>query len=212
MSQRTLIRRLWYRLLQWVMTVVCALLFRLRVRGREQVPQAGGVLILSSHQSHLDPILVGVACRRQASFLARETLFHFAPLAWLIRSLNAIPIDREGSGLGGLKETLRRLKRGEVMVIFPEGTRTVDGQVGALKPGFTSLVRRAKVPIVPMAIEGAFRAWPRQRRVPRPARIAIQIGAPVLPEQIAGLDDEQLVRLVTARIVDCQRQAVDSMR
>ncbi len=77
-------------------------MFRIRCHGREWVPREGGALVLSNHQSHLDPVLVGVACNRRLNFLARKTLFRFAPLGWLIDSLDAIPIDREGTVLGGL--------------------------------------------------------------------------------------------------------------
>ena len=92
--------------------------------------------MLSNHQSHLDPVLVGLASDQRLNYLARDTLFGFAPFRWLINSLDAIPIDREGLGLGGLKETLKRLKRGESVLMFPEGTRTRDGEVGRLRPGF----------------------------------------------------------------------------
>ena len=77
------------------------------------------------------------------NYVARETLFRLPLLAPLMRFLDAFPIDREGSGLSGLKETLRRLKRGELVLIFPEGTRTTDGEVAPLKPGFISVARRS---------------------------------------------------------------------
>ena len=102
------------------------------------------------------------------NYLARETLFRFAPLGWLIHSLDAIPIDRDGLGLNGIKESLRRLKRGEMVLIFPEGTRTRDGEMAPFRPGFTVLAARSKAWILPVAIEGAFDAWPRSRKLPRP--------------------------------------------
>ena len=83
-----------------------------------------------------------------------------AVMVW-IQSLDAIPIDRDGLGLGGIKESLRRLKRGEMLLIFPEGRRTDDGEVADFRPGFTALAVRSKVAILPVAIEGAFAAWPR---------------------------------------------------
>src|SRR5580704_9941388 len=131
---RSLAKRFWYRFLQFVCRLLATLLFQIRISGRDFVPREGGVMVLSNHQSHLDPVLVGLACDRRLNYLARETMFGFAPFRWLIQSLDAIAIDREGSGLAGLKETLRRLKRGEMVLIFPEGTRTSDGEVAALKP------------------------------------------------------------------------------
>ena len=183
------------------------LLFRIRCDGREHVPSHGGALVLSNHQSHLDPVLIGLACDRRLNYLARDTLFRFAPFRWLINSLDAIPIDREGMGLGGLKETLKRLKAEEMVLIFPEGTRTIDGEVAPLKPGFCALAKRAKTPLVPVAIEGAWHAWPRSKPLPRRAVIHVRFGPPILPEEIAHFDDRQLVADVERRIRECHQLA-----
>ena len=110
------------------------------------MPATGGGLVLSNHQSNLDPIVIGLCCTRRLNYVARQTLFSFAPLRWLLESLEVIPIDREGSGFGGLKETLKRLKRGEIVVLFPEGTRTPDGEVHSMKPGFCALAKRSGDP------------------------------------------------------------------
>ena len=163
--------------------------------------------MLSNHQSHLDPVLVGLSCDRRLNYLARDTLFGFAPFRWLILSLDAIPIDREGTGLGGLKETLRRLKRQEMVLMFPEGTRTRDGEVGRLKPGFCAVARRGKVALLPVAIDGAFNAWPRWRRFPLPAVMQLQMGPPVTPDEISKYTDDELVAEVERRIRQCHRTA-----
>jgi len=207
MAQRSLPQRLWYDVLRVVCRLTAILLFRIRCRGREFVPLDGGGLVLSNHQSHLDPVLVGLATDRRLNYLARDTLFRFAPFRWLINSLDAIPLDREGLGLGGLKETLKRLKRGELVLIFPEGTRTRDGEVGTLKPGFCALARRAGVPLLPVGIDGAFDSWPRSRLLPAPAVIHIQFGEPLEPAEIAGLDDRELVAEMDRRIRACHHKA-----
>lgn len=181
--------------------------FQFRCAGRELVPATGGGLVLSNHQSNLDPVLVGLACDRRLNYVARQTLFRFAPLRWLINSLDAIPIDRDGTGLGGLKETLRRLKRGEMVLLFPEGTRTPNGEVQSMKPGFCAIARRAAVPLVPVALDGAYDAWPRQRAFPRRAAIHVQFGTPITPQEIALWTDEQLVAEVERRIRDCHALA-----
>jgi 1-acyl-sn-glycerol-3-phosphate acyltransferase len=181
--------------------------FQFRCAGRELVPTTGGGLVLSNHQSNLDPVIVGLACNRRLNYVARQTLFRFPPLRWLINSLDAIPIDRDGTGLGGLKETLKRLKRGEMVLLFPEGTRTPNGEVQAMKPGFCAIARRAAVPLVPVALDGAYDAWPRQRAFPRPAVIYVQYGTPITPQEIALWSDEQLVAEVERRIRDCHALA-----
>ncbi len=204
---RSLPKRLWYDFLRVACRLTALAVFQIRCRGRERVPATGGVLLLSNHQSHLDPVLIGLACDRRLNYLARQTLFKFAPFRWLIQSLDAIPLDREGLGLNGLKETLRRLKRGEIVLIFPEGTRTRDGYVGRLKPGFCALARRADVPLLPVAIDGAFDSWPRSQPGPAPAAIHIQFGKPLLPAEIATLDDDALLAEVDRRIRACHAEA-----
>ncbi len=204
---RSLGNRLLQAFLKFVARLGCVAIFRVRVSGRRQVPSSGGGLVLSNHQSNLDPILIGLANDRRLNYVARQTLFGFAPLRWLLNSLDAIPIDREGTGLGGVKETLRRLKRGELVLLFPEGTRTPNGEVHSLKPGFIAIARRARVPLVPLAIDGAFDAWPRERRFPRAAVIHVRFGIPVEPSEIERLSDSQLIQEVEHRIRECHEQA-----
>ena len=183
MSQRSLHSRLWYDFLRYLLRVGAVLIYRYRATGRENIPATGGVLLVTNHQSHLDPPLVGIGVTRRMNFLARQSLFHFALFRWLIQSLDAIPLDREGIGISGMKESLRRLKRGEMLMIFPEGTRSHDGRIGRFMPGFTALAVRSGAAIQPAAIDGAFQAWPRSRRFPRPGRIRVHYGEPILPRR-----------------------------
>jgi len=206
---RSWLKRLWYDFLWAVCAVAGVFVFRMRVRNAHFLPSEGGALILSNHQSNLDPMVVAVACRRRLNFLARKNLFESAGFGRLIESLDAIPIDRDGSGLSGLKETLRRLKRGEAVLIFPEGTRSSDGAVAPLKPGFCALARRAGVPLVPLAIDGAFAAWPRWRKFPRRSTIAVEFGPPLWPAEVTALADEQIRAEVEARIRSCHRRACE---
>jgi 1-acyl-sn-glycerol-3-phosphate acyltransferase len=202
MAQRSLLSRAWYVFLHRIAQIVSVLAYKVRYTGIRNLPANGGVLMVSNHQSHFDPPLVGMASHRRMNYLARSSLFTFAPFRWLINSLDAIPIEREGMGLGGIKESLRRLKRGEIVVMFPEGTRTRNGQVGTFRAGFTTLARRSGAAIMPVAIEGAFAAWPRWHKLPRLGRIHVHYGPPITPEEIARLDEEQLLQLVHWRVVE----------
>ena len=179
------------------------LFFRIRLRGILNEPEEGPVLVVPNHQSHLDPPMIGMFFRRPLNYMARETLFKFPPLGWLIRTLGAIPIDRDGVGLSGMKETLRRLKYGQMVLVFPEGSRTRDGQLGALKPGFCALARRGGVKLLPVGIAGAYRAWPRSRSAPGRATVQIRVGKPISPEEIAALDDKALIARVQADLQAC---------
>jgi 1-acyl-sn-glycerol-3-phosphate acyltransferase len=200
MSKRSLRSQLWYQFLRSEIYIAGVLAYGVRYFGRENIPKNGPVLVVSNHQSHFDPPLIGTGCLRRMNYLARETLFRVFPLGRLIRSLDAIPIDREGLGLNGIKESLRRLKRGEMVLIFPEGTRTRDGEVGPFRPGFTVLAARSKASILPVAIEGAFHAWPRYQKLPRLGTIHVLYGPPIAAEMVASCDERELLTEVERRV------------
>ena len=199
------LRRLWYAVLQQVARVVFVTLFRIRVFGREHLPRAGGVLVVSNHQSYLDPVLAAVGMPRPFSPMARASLFRFAPFAWLIRSLYAFPVQRGSADLRAVREALRRLKGGAVVLVFPEGTRTRDGSVGRLQAGPVMLARRARVPILPMVIDGAFEAWPRARPVPWIHPIRVACGRPVAVDAMGG-DPEAVMTAIHREMCTLQHR------
>jgi 1-acyl-sn-glycerol-3-phosphate acyltransferase len=163
MRGRSKIQKSWYGLAKSIVRVFVSVAFRTRYSGEANVPRTGGALLVSNHQSHLDPPVIGAGCPRQMSYLARVTLFRFSPFGWLLQSVGGIPIDRDGSALAGIRATLQALQQGEMVLVFPEGTRSRDGNLGIFKPGLAMVARRAKVPILPAAITGAYDAWPRTR-------------------------------------------------
>ncbi len=197
------LQKLWYGLAKSVVRTFVAIVFDARYSGCRNVPRHGAALLVSNHQSHLDPPLIGAGCPRQMSYLARRTLFRFAPFGRLLESVGGIPIDREGSALSGIRATLEALERGEVVLVFPEGTRTRDGEIGVFKPGLALVARRAKVPIIPAAIEGAYQAWPRDAALPRPGTIHVHYGKPLSYEEIKGCSEEELAALVQKRVSEC---------
>ena len=201
---RSLPSRLWYEFLKRVLQLVAILGYRVRHSGLHHIPPEGGVLVVSNHQSHFDPPLVGIGCPRRMNYVARDTLFRFGPFGRLLSSVDAIPIDREGIGLGGIKESLKRLKRGEMVLIFPEGTRSPDGEIHPFRPGFTALAVRSKAALLPVAIEGAFQAWPRWQKFPGLGRIRVHFGEPILPGEFAGRDERDLLAEVERRVRECQ--------
>jgi 1-acyl-sn-glycerol-3-phosphate acyltransferase len=198
-----------YSVLRGPCWAIAVLLFGFRSIGRENVPPTGPVLIVSNHQSHLDPPLVGLALSRQLKYLARQGLF-FWPFSWLIRALGAVPLDKKAGGLGGIRTTLRLLKDNEAVLVFPEGTRTPDGKLSPMMPGFCALARRSGATIVPVAIEGAFAALPRGAAYPRPTQISIVVAAPITAVQYAQMSDEKLVAITTDRINEGRAIALKS--
>lgn len=199
-KQRPFLQRLAYDFSRIGVRVFGKVLFNLRLRGIDRFPDSGGALVCSNHQSYLDPILLGSLCDRRMNYLARESLFESGIFSALMRFYDAIPVRRDGMSISGLKETLKRLKRGELVVIFPEGTRTEDGRIQPLKSGFCMLARKAKVPLVPVAITGAFDVWPKGQKRPKLARVVLEAGDPIPAETVAELDDDALVALVAEKM------------
>lgn len=165
--------------LSGVFLVVC---FRARAFHAERIPGAGPLLLAANHQSYLDPPLIGgFIGNRQTTYVARLGLFKFKPLGWFISALNAIPLRENSGDAAAIREVIRRLEQGEVVLIFPEGTRTFDGTMLEFKRGVALLVKKAKCPIVPIAVEGAFEGWPRDRILPRlfRTRVGVLYGNPI---------------------------------
>jgi len=203
MSKRSLGSRLWYESLRRGLQLAGVLVFRVRHTGYHNVPRSGAVLLVCNHQSVIDPPMVGVGCPRHMNYLARETLFSFGPFGWLLSSVNAIPIDRRGQRVSGLKTALKRLKQGEMVLVFPEGTRSDDGRIRPFRPGFCTLAQRSGAAILPAAIEGAFQVWPRGRKFPRPGPIHVHFGRPLWPCEVAAWDEQRLAAEVERRVRRC---------
>ena len=204
MIRKKLASWFWYAMLWCPCYAISQVWFRYRFSGKGYVPQTGPVLLVSNHQSNLDPVLVGIACPRQLKYLARQGLF-FWPFSLWIRSLGAVPIDRERGAIGGIRTTLQLLKDGEAVVVFPEGSRTPDGKVHELLAGFCLLARRSGATIVPVAMDGAFDALPRGRLFAKRADIGLAFAKPITKQQAATLTDEQLVAKVEQRIRHAMR-------
>ena len=200
----------WF-VLQQLFRVWFAIWFRYSSRGHTHGPTHSPALLLSNHQSFLDPLLVGLPINRPVSYLARDSLFRIFGLGALMRISHVVPIKREGGGGGGLRETLNHLAQGHLMGIFPEGTRSLDGSVGPLKPGFSVLLRRVDVPVIPVGIAGANRAFGPGKKFIWPAKICVVYGEPIPLDVIAQSrergQEDRLLSEVRQRIVDCQAQA-----
>jgi len=206
-AHRSLPRRVLYDTLRFLCRTVAVSLFGFRYRFAEPLPPEGGLLVLSTHQSLLDPVILGIACQRRLSSLARASLFRFGPFAALIRGLDAVPIDRDAPSLVAMKTVIAKLRDGAALVVYPEGTRTTDGHPGTMKGGFGLIAKRAGVPIVPAAIVGAWECWPRQRPFPLPGRVRVEFGAVMSAEEVRALDEKALVAEVTRRLLALDAEA-----
>jgi 1-acyl-sn-glycerol-3-phosphate acyltransferase len=164
----------------WTLSrLIFATYFRWRVYNPERVPAEGPVILAANHASFLDPPLVGSGLQRAINYLARDTLFQFPVVGSLLRSWNAVPVDREGGGGAGLKAILDRLLKGGGIILFPEGTRTVDGNLELAKSGIGLTVIKSNAPVIPVRVFGTFEAWGRHMKFPRPRRVAVKYGHPM---------------------------------
>lgn len=146
------------------------------------IPMKGPCLIASNHASYLDPLLIGAYSERELRFLARKTLFSVPLLGYLIERVHAIPINREGADVQSFKALLQNLKAGHAVVVFPEGTRTLDGSIQSAKPGVGMLACMAQVPVIPTRIFGSFDIWGKGKILPKIDVAALTVfGKPLYP-------------------------------
>ncbi len=199
---RPLRRILFWHFWHFVCFLFMVPFYRYRAWGAHRVPGDGPVLLVSNHQSFLDPIAVGLACHhRQFCALARSTLFEHAFFDWLIRGLNAIPVVQDSADKGAMRRCIEVLNDRQALLIFPEGARTLDGATQPFAPGTMLLIKRARPLVVPVAIEGAFDAWPRQQSRPRlSGRIHVRYGDPIDPGALIDMGAKDALRFLQERI------------
>jgi 1-acyl-sn-glycerol-3-phosphate acyltransferase len=164
-----------YHVSRWL----AKLLFRFRVLHRERMIHTGPVILAMNHQSYLDPPLAGNASDRPIYFLARHSLLDVPVLGRILPKLNVIPVNQEGMDRSALKAVIRVLKANQAVLIFPEGARTLDGNLQPALPGVGLIIAKTLAPVVPMRIFGAHEALPRGGGGLRLARITVVVGEPI---------------------------------
>ena len=179
-----------YRIFALLFRWYFRLYHRLRVEGVENIPQRGGCLVACNHASYLDPPAIGCMVRHRVfRFVARDTLWKGGVGAWFFRVTRCIPISRDTGDLGAMRAVLKAVKAGDLVALFPEGTRSVDGTLTEAKPGIGFLVARAGVPLVPVAILGSHHAFGKGRRFMRPTRLVVRYGKPIPPGDLPTIAD-----------------------
>jgi 1-acyl-sn-glycerol-3-phosphate acyltransferase len=182
------------------------LFFQPRAFNKHRIPKKGGFLLLSNHQSFLDPMLNANPITRPCCFAARDSLFKVPVFGKIVHSVNAIPIKRGHADLTAMRLFVDRLKDGNGLVLYPEGTRTLNGKIAEIKPGFSLLARRANVPIIPSVIDGAYECWPKKQKLFSPGRVYVNYGPPIPPDKVAALGDREFARYLTKVLRDMQTE------
>jgi 1-acyl-sn-glycerol-3-phosphate acyltransferase len=192
-----------YDLVALTIRLICRINGGLEIKGKENVPAEGGVLVAANHISYLDPPLVGAVVPRRATFMARKGLFEMPVLRWMIKSA-AFPVDRERTRPSTIKETVRRLKQGELIAIFPEGRRSDTGKLMEAKRGIGMLSSLSKAPVVPTLIVGTDKALPANAKWLKRARVTVVFGKPIYYNSIANNNvngDHQLHEDISNRVM-----------
>jgi len=192
------LRKYWYIFALWISRMFCVIFFSMHLQGQENVPAKGPFLLISNHQSFLDPLFCGAPLRRQLIYVARDSLFRNWLFGAIITSVGVIPIRRNTADLSAIKQMIAKLKLGFGLCLFPEATRTTNGKIRPMRPGFALLSRKTNAPIVPVVIDGAFDCWPRNRKVFLPwVRISVCYGKKISAEKVVEMGDEKLASYLT---------------
>jgi 1-acyl-sn-glycerol-3-phosphate acyltransferase len=180
-------------------------------RGSHRMPREGPVLVLSNHESFLDPLIVGLGVRRRLNYLARKTLFTNPLFGKYLRSVGCVPVDQDGVAKEGLRTSIDLLKAGKTLLVFPEGERSWTGKMQSFKPGIALLLKKAPVPILPVGVAGAYESYPRGAAYPKlsplfwpanGASVACSVGKPIAPEVYGKMDREELLDFLFRAVRD----------
>ncbi len=182
---------------------------KLKSHGNENIPRQGGVLLLSNHVSYLDPFIIAAIGIRDIHFMTRHNVFQIPVLSRLLTALNAYPVRRGSADRAALKHTFSLLKAGNAVLIFPEGTRSVDGDLGEARDGVSFIIHNSNVPAIPLFIKGAERMMPRDSKFIHPAKLSVTVGLPIDFTEVQKIEDKrELYRCMGEQIM----QAIADLR
>lgn len=189
--------------------LLCLVLFRVRVEGGANVPRTGPVLLVANHCSYIDPPLLGIGAGRIVRFLAQSGLAKLGLMRWWLRAVGVTLIDRNAPSKDAMRLLADCLREGEVVGLFPEGTRSQDGAVQAFRSGVEFLARRGRAVVVPVGIQGSHLAYPRGVWLPRLHKVIVRYGKPWTTEEL--LADGGVERL-RAQVAELARAPLAPLR
>jgi 1-acyl-sn-glycerol-3-phosphate acyltransferase len=196
-----------YRVGKFLTSVFITIFYRTKLYGKENIPESGGFLMICNHQSFLDPMFCARPIKQSIFFLAKDTLFKglFGKLLYWV---NTRPVKRGEGDLKAMRGMIEILKNGNGVCLFPEGTRSEDGRISDIKPGFILLCRRAKVPVLPIVVEGAYDIWPKGRKRPRlSGKVVVRIGKLIPCEHILSMPQDDFAAEITSILRTMQNES-----
>lgn len=191
-----------YRIGHTLCKVGAVLGFRLKVYGRENLIEEGPAILASNHASFIDPPLVGVACHKDIYYLARKSLFEKPVFGPLIARVNAFPVDRDRGDVAAVRAILQILKAGNRVVVFPEGTRSTDGNLQPAKAGVGLIIAKSLAPVVPIRIFGSYAALPRTGGIRLFSPVTLVVGKPLyFTKQDLGTGERSVYQELSDRVM-----------
>jgi 1-acyl-sn-glycerol-3-phosphate acyltransferase len=175
--------------------------FDFKVYGRENFIEDGAAILASNHQSYLDPPCIGMACRNEIYFLTRKTLLERPLIGPLLKGLNTVPVDRDRGDVSSVKAIIRLLRTGCRVIIFPEGTRSSDGQLQPARAGLGMIIAKTLAPVVPVRIFGSFEALPRAGGL-KPGPISVVVGKSIRFTEDDLKGDREVYQILSNRVME----------
>jgi len=191
--------------LYWMGYTLCNLVgkvaFDFKVYGRENLIEEGAAILASNHQSYLDPPCIGMACRNDIYYLARNTLYQRPLIGPLLKRLNTVPVDRDRGDVSSIKAIIRLLQSGQRVIIFPEGTRSSDGKLQPARAGLGMIIAKTVAPVVPVRVFGSYEALPRAGGIKfRP--VSVVVGKPMRFTEDDVKGDRDVYQTLSNRVME----------
>jgi 1-acyl-sn-glycerol-3-phosphate acyltransferase len=171
----TIVYNIFYNLAK----LLARVFFSMRVVHPERMVESGPLIIAVNHSSFFDPPLAGICSRRGVFYLARKTLLKWPFFGPLFPAMNVIPVERDGNDMSALREVIKKIKEGNAVLLFPEGTRSPDGRLQPARAGIGLVIAKTGAPVLPMRIFGAYEAFPKNAKSLRSSQITVVLGEPI---------------------------------
>ncbi|MBI1869875.1 MAG: 1-acyl-sn-glycerol-3-phosphate acyltransferase [Chlamydiae bacterium] len=196
-----------YESTYWGFRCFFKIFFRHQVWGRENVPLDGACILASNHTSFGDPPIVGISHSREMYYFARSTLMKNPFSKLLFQLWNCIPVDRKEPAPGSLKKALKVLKEGYPLLLFPEGTRSLDGKLQPGKMGIGFIAHKTKAPVIPFYIDGAYDILPKGTHWPRFKKLKVFIGKSLaFPDLYSQRGSEEIYQRISDEVMEAIKQ------
>jgi 1-acyl-sn-glycerol-3-phosphate acyltransferase len=173
---------MFYKFARFICCILSFLFWPIKIKGKKYLNKKGPLIFAANHVSYLDPIVLGVANKRQIHFIAKKEIFEVAILGIIVKYLGAIPVDRKRANLISIKKSLSILKEGKILGIFPEGTRSLNGKLLELNVGLIKIALKSNAPIIPIGISGTYDIYPPGAKIPSFLKrkfVSINVGKPI---------------------------------